>query len=163
MKKFRNLMGAFMLLLVASVTLFACTNDNDISKAKFLTLNNEQYTFNNYDLKLTRNENTYTIDGDADYFDDTIKTAWGMPSNYMVALKLQANQDVVKAEVVITITGTSTTNANGDNMDGDDFIYLLLDVAPSKTYTIFVKWNADDAGTTYTLNMASTIELKTNS
>ena len=157
----------FILLFVfvcVGVMLSACTVPSYISKIKTITTNEEEYNFSNNDLKLSQiEENSYQLKGSADYFSDSIKKLFQMSTNHMVALQIEANQVIVKAEVVVVIsTDNATIYKNGDNIAGENTtINFLIDVIPSQTYTITTKWNANDTGTTYTIQMDSNIVLKT--
>ena len=159
---------ALMITVCCGFAFVGCGSNCD----KYLKLEDYQSTQNGYTISNSGvtfkcdGENAYVLGGTVEKAPDAAITEFKFSENetHIVSLKLSANNTVDKEEFSIEVKGPNKTNTYGNEaLDGDDYTFLLLAVdgmTESKGYSITVKWNKNDTGTTYIITKDSNLSLK---
>ena len=169
MKKcIKTLAIALLVSLTCSMVFVGCgTKCDDYLKLDSYSNTEKGYTITNENVTLTCNgDNAYVLGGTVEKAPEAVISEFKFSQNetHIVSMKLSANKDIEKEAFSIEVKGPNKTNTYGfEALDGDDYTYLLLAVdgmSEGNGYNITVKWNKDDAGTTYTITKDSSLTLK---
>ncbi|MBQ8468616.1 MAG: hypothetical protein IJ542_02545 [Clostridia bacterium] len=157
----------FALVLVSAGIVLAACGEKECKELQLMGAGDrihDSYTFANTGVTLSKlEENKFEISGSVDYLSSTkVKEEFNIADdvNHVVALKLRncLSGTTVKDEVQIAVDGVR--NYDAEHLNGDDYTFIILEAAPSRTVTISVKWSAKMEEQTYTILMSENLTLK---